>query len=470
MFVLQKAMKTERLAADVCALALTHPGALAAMAAGIRNSSPNMQRLSVMNDLLRMPAAHAQGGAAAATAARWQRAALSHALSRSLLLDTELSLSELLSPQFRAVLGAAALQAHVVAACTDVAALQLLAHPPEERVCVAAAASAAVLAARVPQVAALLPRGTHLEALARAYCRGCAVWPSRAPGLPWHTCARLRKRYLRLQFALSSASIFAGLSTAAAAPGAAVARGNADGQPPAKRARTAAGGASHAPSLLTAADVNVRRHDSVTLLVAGEPLYVCGMLVEAASPLLADLLSGVAASGATEGGPLPPVPVPTPADVAHDAFHALVCAAVEHAYTGALPEALPDDRLLPLWCVARQLQMAALQASVIAALSPPLLRAQPALLRAVTGVALRHGCDALLCAAAKALLAAQCLDMHKETTALLEGGSAGGDAAAGAAAVDALADAMAAVLRTALLACAAAAAAAAAPAAAAAAT
>ncbi len=125
---------------------------------------------------------------------------------------------------------------------------------------------------------------------------------------------------------------------------------------------------------------------------------------------------------------------------------------MEHAYTGALPDALPDERLLPLWCVARHLQMAALQACVVAALSPPLLRAQPALLRAVAGVALRHGCDALLRAVAKATFTVRAENMPNETAALLAEVTAGGDAAAATVAADALADAMAAVLRTALLA------------------
>jgi hypothetical protein len=446
-------VKYDELATVVCALALALPGALAAMAHSARINKA-MRHLHMLNDLLLPPVAHAAGDAAALVAARQQRLARSHALLCSPLLDAELSLLELLPPGFGALPGSAAMQAHVVAACSDAAALQLLAHPPEERVRVAAAASLALLAARVPQAAALLPRGTHLETLARAFCRDCTTLPWRAPGVPWHNAVQLRRRHWRLLLVLLSAAKFAGVS--AAATTARAEPGDADGQPPAKRARMA--GASHAPSLLTSADVNVRRHDSVTLLVAGEPLYVCGMLVEAASPLLADLLSGVAA-GATAGGPLPPVLVPAPADVAPDAFHALVCAAVEHAYTGALPDALPDERLLPLWCVARHMQMAALQACVVAALSPQLLRAQLALLRAVAGVALRHGCDALLRAAAEALLSMPCADTHNETVALLAEASAGGDASAATVAADALADAMAAVLRTALLARAAAAAA-----------
>jgi hypothetical protein len=448
--VLRHSARSDHIAADFCALALAHPGALAAMGGCILGSR-STQLLSVLHDLLRMPTADAQGGTAALVAARQQRAALSYALSRSPLLDAQLSLCTLFSPAFSAVQGAAALQAHVIAACSDAAALQLLGHPPEERVRVAAAVSAAMLAARVPQVVVLLPRGTHLEALARAYCRDCAAVPWAMPGVPWHTATVMKRRHCHLRFALATAASFAGLSAAAGAAAAAAERepGDAAGQPPAKRART--GGITPAPWLLTAADVNVRRHDSVTLMVAGEPLYVCSMLIEAASPLLADLLSGVAASAAG-GGPLPPVPVPTPADVAHDAFHALVCAAVEHAYTGALPEALPDEQLLPLWCVARQLQMAALQACVVAALSPALLRAQPALLRAVAGVALRHGCDALLRAVAAALLSEPGVALLAAMRGVLAEMAAGGDDAAALTAADALADAMAGVLRTALLA------------------
>jgi hypothetical protein len=447
--VLRHSARSDHIAADFCALALAHPGALAAMGGCIRGSR-SAQLLSVLHDLLRMPAAHAQGSTATLVAARQQRAALSYALSRSSLLDSELSLCTLLSPGFSAVQGAAALQAHVVAACSDVAALQLLAHPPEERVRVAAAASAAMLAVHVPQVAALLPRGTHLEALARAYCRACATSPWAMPGVPWHTATMMIRCHCHLQFALVTAASFARLTASATAAAAVEHEPNdAGGQPPAKRARTA--GITPAPWLLTAADVNVRRHDSVTLLVAGEPLYVCSMLIEAASPLLADLLSGVAASAAA-GGPLAPVPVPAPADVAHDAFHALVCAAVEHAYTGALPDALSDEQLLPLWCVARHLQMAALEACIVATLSPALLRAQPALMRAVAGVALRHGCGALLRAVAAALLSMRGAALREATHAALAEMAAGGGDAAALNTADALADAMAGVLRTALLA------------------
>jgi hypothetical protein len=257
-----------------------------------------------------------------------------------------------------------------------------------------------------------------------------------------------------LRAALRAAVAAAGLHPVV---GAAAADEDEDEEPaaaarPGKRARGPDTGAAR----LCACDVNVRRHDSVTLLVSGEPLYVNAMLMEAASPLLADLLTGVAA-GASGGAPLPPVPLPPPADVAPAAFYALCCAAVEHTYTGAIQQ-LPDGgNLLSLWCVARQLQMAALQAFCCAALAPSLRAAVTAtegaaLLRDVAGVAARHDCDALRRCVAAALLAAPAEGMDAAVATALHAAAAGSDAAAAAAACDGIADAMAAAMRDRLLA------------------
>jgi hypothetical protein len=258
-----------------------------------------------------------------------------------------------------------------------------------------------------------------------------------------------------LRAALRAAVAAAGLHPVV---GAAAADEDEDEEPaaaarPGKRARGPDTGAAR----LCACDVNVRRHDSVTLLVSGEPLYVNAMLMEAASPLLADLLTGVAA-GASGGAPLPPVPLPPPADVAPAAFYALCCAAVEHTYTGAIQQ-LPDGgNLLSLWCVARHLQMAALQAFCCAALAPSLRAAVTAteegaaLLRDVAGVAARHGCDALRRCVAAALLAVPAEGMDAAVATALHAAASGSDAAASAAACDGIADAMAAAMRDRLLA------------------
>jgi hypothetical protein len=137
------------------------------------------------------------------------------------------------------------------------------------------------------------------------------------------------------------------------------------------------------------------------------------------------------------------VVVPPPADVEPSALHALCCAAVEHAYTGGVPAALPAASLLPLWCVARHLQMDALQAFCVRRLGPA-LAADLALLSATAGVTMRHRCDALLQAVAAALLAHAPRVCDASVAAALDAAAPGGD--------DALADALAAVIRDALLA------------------
>jgi hypothetical protein len=380
-----------------------------------------------------------------------------HALCQSALLDGELCLGELLSPRFGALPGGAAdVQARFARACSDAAALELLARPPRGAA-LPAAVALAMLAAWSPGAAAALPRGDALRTLARAYCRACTAPPWRAPGVQRRDAAALRQRHGRLRCALSAA--------AAAASAAAQQHAHTLQPPPpspaAKRLRAGC-------SLLSASDVNVRRHDSLTLLVSGEPLYVNSMLMEKASPLLADLISGVLAAAATSAtahpgmAPAPLVlPLPAPADVACDALHALMCAAVEHTYTGALPDALPRASLPPLWCVARQLQLEALRRACVDALSPAVLRCAPReLLSRTADVALRHGCDtALLCNAVAALLlsddaakpAAPLSETDDDLIAAMLCCADDGTGAGAAALADALGDAMAAVMRQALL-------------------
>jgi hypothetical protein len=365
-----------------------------------------------------------------------------HALCQSALLDGELCLADVLSPAFASLQNDAAdVQERFVDACADLASLELLARPPRGAA-LPAAAALALLAPHAPDAAAaLLQSGDALATLARAYCRACVAPPWRQAGAQWRDAAAAKLRHARLRCALATAAAYARI--AQPQPQRATAD---DVAPPAKRLRAGA-------LLLTASDVNVRRHDSVTLLLSGEPLYVNAMLIEKASPLLADLISGVAATSAA--GALAPVVVPAPADVAPEAFHALMCTAVEHTYTGELREGLPAESLLPLWCVARALQMDALRDACACALSPAALRAAPApLLARAADVALRHGRDEALLRHAAAALLLRAPALGEEEDALVADALLCGDAAGGehvGAAADALGDAMASVMRDALL-------------------
>jgi hypothetical protein len=364
------------------------------------------------------------------------------ALCMAALLDGELCLADVMSPTFAALPGGVVVKARVVRACSDAAALELLARPPRGSA-LPAAVALALLAFRNPEAMPLLPRGDALQTLARAYCRACVAPPwVRAAGVHWRDAAALQQRHARLRWALAVAVMSTRIAPRQ--------RPHGDASPNAKRLRAGT-------ALLSAADVNVRRHDSLTLLVSGEPLYVNSMLIEKASPLLADLISGVAAatSSSAHGGALAHVVVPAPADVAPDALHALMCAAVEHTYTGELPQELPQASVLPLWCVARQLQMDGLRAACAEALASAALRAaSDALLARAADVALRHGADeALLRSVAAALLLHGPKMSEEEDTlvadALLCGENGGGEHVGAAA--DALGDAMVAVLRQPLL-------------------
>jgi hypothetical protein len=353
-------------------------------------------------------------------------------VSRSALLDPHFCLSELLLSGCEA-----RVQARFVEACTDATGQKLLRNPPAASR-LAAAVTTALMASRSPPLAELLAQGDRLQILARAYLYACMPPPA---ALPWLAAAQLQLRRLRLAAALSAAASIVGDVLAVESP--------SPSPRPFKRQRVHEGGAA-----LTAADVNVRRYDSVTLLICGEPLYVNGMLMESSSPLLADLLSGVAAPPGAPAAP-PVVTLPTPADVYPAALHTLCCAAVEHTYTGNVQRFLLTDSyssLLPLWCVAQHLQMNALQAFCITRLEPA-LRADSALLLAAAGVAMRHRCDALLQRVASATIAASSDPVECDATvrAVLQAAAGGAEGAALEAVCDALADAMAAVLREGLL-------------------
>ena len=105
-------------------------------------------------------------------------ASASELFCQSALLDAELSLSEVLSPEFTRVHDEARgfyrelsrIRQRFVTACTGVTAIQLLRHPPDGAA-FAAAAAAALLASHSDDVAALLPLGTRLETLTRAHAR-----------------------------------------------------------------------------------------------------------------------------------------------------------------------------------------------------------------------------------------------------------------------------------------------------------
>jgi hypothetical protein len=199
---------------------------------------------------------------------------------------------------------------------------------------------------------------------------------------------------------------------------------------------------------LSAADVNVKRYDSLTLLIDSRPLFVNGMLLEAASPLLADLLSVASAAAEDKEKVLPPIAVPPPADVDPASFYNLFLAAVEHTYTSGV-ESLAEASMLPLWCVARHLQMDVLQRWCADKLGPALHRDE-LLLRSAGALALRYRCETLLAKVSIALLTAPLSEpalLSVLDAASGAGSSTEDDMAAGG---QALADSMAAVLLDAL--------------------
>ena len=112
--------------------------------------------------------------------------------------------------------------------------------------------------------------------------------------------------------------------------------------PPLKRAR-------HAISTLTAADVNVKRRDSTVFVVAGQPFYAAGIILEKCSAVIADALRDAPAQASVE--------LPMPADVPEASQYKLFWAAVEHAYTGDVTAALGLAALFELWCIADYLCM-----------------------------------------------------------------------------------------------------------------
>jgi hypothetical protein len=143
-------------------------------------------------------------------------------------------------------------------------------------------------------------------------------------------------------------------------------------------------------------DVNVRRRDSTVLLIAGQPIYVNGELLEGKSVVLKDLLNNVQT-------PLDhPIPLPLPGGVSADQHYAIFRAAVEHAYTGMVA-GLEDASLLPLWCLGDHLQMDELRAWCIEHMLP-LMRKDGDMLEAAWAAALARPCDALCDACVSAWL------------------------------------------------------------------
>jgi hypothetical protein len=142
--------------------------------------------------------------------------------------------------------------------------------------------------------------------------------------------------------------------------------------------------------------VNVRRRDSTVLLIAGQPIYVNGELMEGKSVVLKYLLNNVQT-------PLDhPIPLPLPGGVPADQHHAIFRAAVEHAYTGMV-EGLDDASLLPLWCVGDHLQMDELRDWCVEQMLP-LMRKDGDMLEATWAAALARPCKALCDACASAWL------------------------------------------------------------------
>jgi hypothetical protein len=326
-----------RSAASLPARARTQHGALLHLLLGSRSDD---HKLKTNN---------ASGGAAVSYVPSW--------LCRAALLDEALCMSELLTLPPRACNDAGARQAIsllVVAMESDDVMQARLRHPPPGgRAGIAAAATAALLASRSDDALRLLKESDGVMTLARAYVASCCAQQQQQRHEqveePWHEALPRRLYHERLRGALSAVAQAAGLQ-------------RAPPPPPLVKPPTPSGAAR-----LSAKDVNVRRYDSLMLLVGGKPLYVNGMLLEAASPLLADVMAScVATCGADdEDGALPPRRPPLvlspPAGVRAADFHALCLAAVEHTYTGRVV-ALADDALLPLWCVAHHLQLAALAA------------------------------------------------------------------------------------------------------------
>ena len=259
--------------------------------------------------------------------------------------------------------------------------IRILAQPLPYDELPALVSNALLAAACTPRAARfreLLASGTRLELLLGNYtvyagfvCPADCIHASRRQ---WH------RRAIR-----GAVRAIAGVVSMSAAAGAAHEADAAE--PAAKRARTAS-------ASLRAEDVNVKRRDSTVFVIGGEPFYVNGELIEAASPLLRDALHAAES--------LDPIPLPAPHGVPAEHHYALFRAAVEHAYTGCIAD-IAASQLLPLWCLADHLQMASLRAWCAARLRP-LLAANAELLESAWESALSRSCDALCLACARAWL------------------------------------------------------------------
>jgi hypothetical protein len=155
--------------------------------------------------------------------------------------------------------------------------------------------------------------------------------------------------------------------------------------------------------------VNVPRRDSTVLLIANQPFYVNGELLESKSIFLARALSDTTT--------LAPIRLPLAGGVPAGQHYAIFHAAVEHAYTGTVA-GLDDASLLPLWCLGDYLQMDELRAWCVEKMLP-LLRTDAAMLEPTWAAALARPCDTLCDACASAWLVSAA-DAEASDTAPLE--------------------------------------------------
>jgi hypothetical protein len=327
------------------------------------------------------------------------------------------------------------IRASLLDACSGSAAEEILRHPPAERQ-LAAVVSAAFLSPYTQRIAEVLADGDRMQLL----LRGCVSHLLSTPGgvgnaVSWLDAARHKLLGQKLLAAVACIVKSTGVSNA-------VPQQEEEAQEPYKRLRQT----STTAVALSAADVNVKRYDSLTLLIDSRPLFVNGMLLEAASPLLADLLSVASAAAEDKEKVLPPIAVPPPADVDPASFYNLFLAAVEHTYTSGV-EGLAEASLLPLWCVARHLQMDVLQRWCADKVGPVLHRDEQ-LLRSAGALALRYRSERLLAMVSVALLTAPLSEPALLSVLVAASGRSTEDVLA--AAGQALADSMAAVLLDAL--------------------
>lgn len=161
---------------------------------------------------------------------------------------------------------------------------------------------------------------------------------------------------------------------------------------------------------LTAAHVGVRRHDSTVFLIHtgeggsddSEPFYGCGLLMEAASPVLAAAVSHAGGAPAAQ-----PLPLRLSIDGASPSSHfRLFRLFAEHAHLGAVATPFDDADALPLWTLGHFLQAEGFKAWVLSSRLYRLMRSDTEIALAAFDAAVRRPCGALQDAAAAAVMAA----------------------------------------------------------------